>query len=376
MSYESKGSLASTIVVSRSPDLSGNYVCSGAADEVEINLALAEANRRGGGRVLLLQGTYTLAAPIVFPGNELTLQGVGRATFIDGDALTTGNHGIVLSGFTDCIMRDFSIQTQDGGTKTCHCIFIEDGADNFLIKHVDFIDSDDNCVHIEGTTINIGYINTCHIDGADGHGIYVNMDDGNTINRLNIINNDIVGVGNAGVYFDASAGNYYCVIEINIIAASAGIGIYVDDFVSGQIIRNECLLGGLSGIHVVGSTSINVTDNQCLLNERHGIFFTSATVDSLIGGNVCNDNDDHDTATYDGINLDTDCSGNIVTNNVCEWNHNRGIVIRSVENLISNNKAAVNDRAGLYVNQIGNTINDNRVVDNGLRRLTGRWDIP
>jgi len=85
----------------------------------------------------------------------------------------------------------------------------------------------------------------------------------------------------------------------------------------------------------------------------------------LIAGNVCNDNDDHDTATYDGINLDTGCSGNVVTNNVCERNHNCGIVIRGVENLISNNKTAENDRAGIYANQIDNTINDNRVLDNG-----------
>ena len=165
---QSVGSLAATITVSRLPDRSGNYVCDGTADEVQINAALAYVNGLGGGEALLLQGTYTLAAPIVFPGGNLTLRGVGIGTFIDGDALTTGNHGIILSAVTECTILDLAIQTEDGGTKTCHCIFIENGAVRFLIENVWIVASDVNGIHIEGTDIYGGWIKDNYIARAEG----------------------------------------------------------------------------------------------------------------------------------------------------------------------------------------------------------------
>ncbi|GAH07757.1 unnamed protein product, partial [marine sediment metagenome] len=100
MAIKEKGSLSTTVVISRAPDLSGNYVCDGTADDVEINEALGYVNTLGGGRVVLKQGTYTLADPIVFPGNNIWFRGMGRSTLIDGDALTTGNHAIELVGRT------------------------------------------------------------------------------------------------------------------------------------------------------------------------------------------------------------------------------------------------------------------------------------
>ncbi len=365
MSFENKGSVASTILVSVAPNLTGNYVCSGAADEVEINLALAEANRRGGGRVLLLGGDYVLAAPIVFPGSELVLQGVGPATFIDGDALTTGNHGIVISGVTECAVLDLAIQTEDGGQKTCHCIFIEDGANNFDIGNVTIVDSDDDGIHVEGTTITQGHIRNCHFAGADGNGIYAHMDDAYYMYRLHITDCDIINTGGAGIYFDATTGGYaYFVIEGNIVFNPTGIGIFVDDGSQGRILGNHCLVGSLGGIHILGSSELNIADNICIGNERHGIFLTVST-QCLVDGNTCNLNDGLDANTYDGINLDTSAADCVIANNTCERNHNRGIAIRGPRNQIINNKCLENDREGIYINNVDNTISENRVSDNG-----------
>lgn len=56
-----------------------DYLCDGTADDVEIQAALDSLPDEGG-TVLLLDGTYVLAAPIVFPKAGITLQGCGKGT--------------------------------------------------------------------------------------------------------------------------------------------------------------------------------------------------------------------------------------------------------------------------------------------------------
>jgi len=59
---------------------SAHYVCNGAADQVEINQAL-NALPEGGGKVLVLSGTYILSGGIQIPMN-CTLSGEGQTTVI------------------------------------------------------------------------------------------------------------------------------------------------------------------------------------------------------------------------------------------------------------------------------------------------------
>lgn len=76
MSYENKGSMPITIYVTREPDRSGNYVCTGVNDHVEIQLALNETNRIGGGIVHLSPGDYDIQAQLTIYKNT-TLEGEG-----------------------------------------------------------------------------------------------------------------------------------------------------------------------------------------------------------------------------------------------------------------------------------------------------------
>ncbi len=142
-----------------------DYRCDGTADGVQINAAL-NALPATGGKVVLLDGTFTIVDPITVPKNKVTLEGQGRSTFIDGDGLATTEHGITMTGRDDCVVRNLTIQTQDGGGKTCHCIFIEDGSDNFLIEGVTVVNSDRDGIHIEGTNILDGLIQGCRIEDA------------------------------------------------------------------------------------------------------------------------------------------------------------------------------------------------------------------
>ncbi len=217
------------------------YRCSGAADEVEINAALAAVNAVGGGTVKLLEGTYTMAAAITFPGNDLVLSGMGVATLIDvPDLAPTNFHGIVITGRVDCVVKDLSIQTAGGGGDTVHCIFIENGSDRFLVENVWIPDSDANGIHIEGTEIDYGRVHHCHIMGCDEDGIHATMDAANYLDYLTVSHNDIWGNGDDGVELAFRVRN--ALVKVNQINGNTGFGVNISDVSSvDNIVENNKL---------------------------------------------------------------------------------------------------------------------------------------
>jgi len=305
MSYVNKGSMPATVTVSREPDFSGNWTCDGAADDVQINAALAYVTVLGGGTVNLGQGTYTLADPITFTGNQLTLQGQGEDTFLDGDGLATTEHAISITSFTDCVIRDLSIQTQDGGAKTCHCVFIDDTASRTLIENVTIIASDDNGIHIEGTSQADTRILNCNILSADGHGIYTNMDGGNAVYFLEIRDCRFTNTGGDGVHledgldcqifdsvFDTSIGSDGielvnsddCHIENNTMSGATGYDINISAGTSDRTrVFDNVLHGtGTGCINDVGTDTVvpeefvYVSDPDSMVGDHHALVFTDA----------------------------------------------------------------------------------------------------
>ena len=402
----------STIVVSASnsvdPTLApAAYRCSGAADDVEINAALTAASAVGG-EVLLLEGTFVPAATITYPANILGLRGLGRATFIQpvmfGDAIT-------VSGRDDIVIRDLAIDTKTGATFG-HCIFIEDGSDRFRIENVWIIDSDSDGIHVEGTTIDTGYIEGCHILAADGTGIEVDMDAANFMYRLHVDGNDIRNCGATGITFGSSGGNHYCEITNNIIdsCTSDGIlvldgdysmirgnictsnggegidllstehaqvlgntyqgntldGIYITTSNNITVVGNTCQGNTLSGISLLSSNGCHLTGNTCDENVRHGIYMESSN-DGTVVGNACNGNDSGDTGTYDGISIIV-AVGNLILGNQCRDNDGWGIMVGNASdyNKISMNYTNGNTSGSIRVNNANcdnNTIGFNTVEE-------------
>lgn len=346
-------------------DNRGNLVSGPGADaDTQINWALTTG---GAGAVIALEAdtTFPINDPITFTANSQWIRGGGRGTLIDGDGLATGEHGIELSGFDDCIMSNFSIQTQDAGTKTCHCIFIENGADRFLIENVTFVDSDHSDIWIEGTTIEDGHIHNCKLLDADNDCIYVDIDDANYLYRLKITDCEITGGGARGIMFAATTGGYpYTLIQGNTIHDNGYEGIFVYDFEHCTIEENIIYSNGWSGIHVnTTADDCRVMDNECYSNGRHGIYF--ANVDnSQIEGNTCVANDSGDTATYDGIFTDSSSTDNTIEGNECYLNHAHGIWVEGLRNQIVNCKAQENDLEGIRVTSGECVVEGNYVSDN------------
>lgn len=381
-----------TIVVaaSNSVTASADRICSGAADDVDINAALTAAG--AGGRVMLLEGTYTLADPIAFTNNNQVLEGQGRGTFIDGDGLATTEHAISITTLTNCEIKNLAIQTEDGGAKTCHCIFLNDGANYTKIDNVTIVDSDDNGIHIEGTNATDIKITNCTIEDADGHGIFVDMDAANTMSRLVIEGNKINGVGADGIHFGttpAATGYLWCLVINNIISSSGSDGIYASwtqhsDF-SGNaavsngavgiwltsachyntVTANRCDGNTTEGIYIHQSDHNTIADNNCEGNTTEGIHFHDG-LDNTVSGNVCYNNSQNGIYVG-GASLRCICSGN-----TCNSNTQHGMLIeQSADSAITGNTCSRNDYGnitycGLYVSTSSRvTITGNQCSENG-----------
>lgn len=420
----------STIVVSASNSIDPTlapaaYRCSGAADEVEINAALTAAAAVGG-EVLLLEGKYVPAAPIIPPAGSLVLRGLGRATLIQPAAMF-GN-AINVTGRDDIVIRDLAIDTKTGGTFG-HCIFIEDGSDRFRVENVWIIDSDSDGIHVEGTTIDTGHIEGCHILAADGTGIKVDMDAANFMYRLHVDGNDVRNCGAIGISFLSSGGNHYCEVTNNIILSCTSDGIFVSDgdysMVRGNIcisnggegidllstenaqvlgntcqgntwdgiytntsnnitvVGNTCQGNTLSGIYLLSSNGCNLTGNTCNENVRHGIYMESSN-DGTVVGNACNGNDSGATGNYDGISIIV-AVGNLILGNQSWDNGGWGIMVGNASdyNKVSNNYTENNTAGSIRVNNAAcdnnqiefNTVEEGAPSDAGtLTRSYGNYD--
>lgn len=78
MSYVNKGSMVATVTVSRTPDRSGNYICNGTADDVQLNAAATRLRGFGlGARATLVvkEGDYNTIAEVDFTNISVVMLG-------------------------------------------------------------------------------------------------------------------------------------------------------------------------------------------------------------------------------------------------------------------------------------------------------------
>ena len=339
-----------------------DYQCDGVADEVEINTAMA-ALPAAGGRVILMEGTFTLAAPITIPASYITLEGQGWGTFIDGDGLATTEHGIVISGFSYVHIKNLRIQTEDGGGKVCHCIFIEDGANEFVVDRVCIFESDSDGIHIEGTSINKGWIQDCYIEGADDNGIFVDMDAGDITQNLIIKKNTIHSCGEDGIHYWSTGGpDENSIIEGNNIASCVGCGVYIWEglyfAISGNVIDGTTNSYGMRLREMQEST---IADNVVNTSEMSSIMLEDSPL-NVVDGNYFTDSQN---ALADGIEVDAGSPDNKVLDNYCLDSGRHGIHCLGTRCSITGNTVIRSGDHGIYVRAAEIQVNSNYVYDTG-----------
>ncbi len=244
-----------------------DYICDGVADDVQINAAMA-ALPAAGGRVVLSEGTFVLAESIVFPDDNIVLEGQGWCTGIIATALATGDHAIQMIGKVFCCVKNLAILGSAGTGNTVHCIFIDDGSDMFIIDGVYIAASDADGIHVEGTVTQYGVIKGCYINATDGYGIYISMDAANTSLSFKIHDNHIESAGGAGIYFGQCNGHYYHEINDNlIISCDYGVDYGVATvptfgLMEASIINNTIIDATNDGIRLLSDSDNNFIENN------------------------------------------------------------------------------------------------------------------
>ncbi len=213
-----------------------DYFCDGTADEVQINLAVA-AIPAAGGRILLSEGLFTVAAAIVCAKSNVVIEGQGTGTEItianaaDVDIIQLGDGATPFSGIVvRNLMIDGNMANQTAGfsnginirvnvsdsviegcwiQNTGACNITDNGLNRNMIynNYCDTTKSGSSCGNIEGFSTNGRCLdNTCLTGDYAGIAITQHSSilvDGNTIRgcaarfisvsaRLNIISNNFL----------------------------------------------------------------------------------------------------------------------------------------------------------------------------------------
>ena len=322
-----------TIVVAASDSVtpSGDYVCDGTADEVEIQAAIT-ALGASGGEVVLLDGTFTVAAPITLASN-VTLSGQGRNTIIttatdNVDIITaTGGAGTEL---THIILRDFLVRGFETGNKN---------DEGILWTYVD-----------TSKIINVW----CEHNGE--RGLHLVTCDNNEIENVHTFSNFL-----DGLMLDTCTFNKL----INCISNSntqRGMNILTSadtDIVTPTCFGNDLAGTTYSGILIQSSDRSTVVGARCSTNGLHGLYIFRSDYVTVTGGEF------NSQTTGDGINITGDGTDNadynVITGVACTGNGDDGIAIEGVGD--ANKNIATNCQL------LGNS--GTALVDNGTNTQVG-----
>ncbi len=313
----------------------------------------------GAGTVVSLrENNFVALSGVAMTANNQGVVGLGEGTYWDGTTMVAGIDAFSIIGFTGCRLSNFVVETNAGGGGINVCVWIEDGADDFHLHGLTIIDSNGEAISISGTTITQGHIHDCHVLGADGAGILVDMDAANFMYRLRVEDCDILDCGTRGIDFATSGGNHYCEIVNNNISGCTSDGIQIIDGDYSLIRGNSCINNGSEGLEVNSTDHANIVGNLCEGNTRNGIYVTTSHY-CTVSGNTCNGN------TREGIDVawSDDCtlSGNTFTGNT-----RSGIALSPSNNsTVSGNTCNGNTRSGIEGSTMtnctvsGNTCNGN-----------------
>ena len=300
-----------------------DYVASGTGDQTTINSALTAA---AAGAVYLMEGTYTLSAPISVPNNT-TLTGAGAGTIIT-----------IPNAFNAALNMITNTDTSTGTNVAIRNLVLDGNKANQTAGAQVGINFN-NMGGGSGTSAREGgKIASVVVKNMRSDGIDLNNSHNNTVTASTLQNE-----GSDGIYV---AGN------LNTLTGNVAQGNY-NGFDIGN--DNNTVTGNTAegnsqyGIYVNANYN-TVTGNTTKGNASEGI--------NLGGGhNTVTGN----TATSNLYGIESDSSGNIISSNSVTNNTNLGILIYGPYNSVSANTVQSNGAQGIWVGDAYNTITGNDI---------------
>ncbi len=282
MSWKSRTNSGLFVAASNAPlkDIAtADYICYGAADEVQIQAAI-NALPAAGGRVELSVGTFTISSTINMASatKRIDLTGNGPNTIIQ-NLNTSGGHAISATNTAGSPgvrygvrISDLQVKGVSGSGDGIHldyvdCPYISDviayenGACGISIQNDAFSGSEGDA-HVLG----------CYSLHNVSHGVYFNY-----VHECNVCGTHIEGNGGCGIYIGAAC--YDPSINGCNIEDNTGSAVYILDGSSVQIVGNTLEGNGDGTLTIAGSTSgrICIVGNNIESSTR-GIYFANTAV--------------------------------------------------------------------------------------------------
>jgi len=275
-----------------------DYVCDGSADEVEINTAI-NALPAGGGGIQLLEGTYDINSSIILSKDNVSINGLGRATeiqtsnaiqmivatsktgvFISGLKLygNISSYGIILTSCTDSMINFCWIENHAAhGIRLWEC-------ERCIVVSCTLTDVSTQTLLLYGGSYNI------------------------------IADSSFIGSGGNGIEWYISDNNIFI---SNLVCENFGSGIAMGSSNNNVITNNQINdndvtnLGAYNGIQLMDSDRNIISNNRCMNNDKYEIYIFNAACDrNLILGNICYGTDHVGAIQDNGTN--TELAHNVV----------------------------------------------------------------
>jgi len=358
--YEQHRPREATVTVSQgdptqNQDYSGDFICDGTNDDVEILAALAYVGTFGGGEVFLKEGTYAVDG-LVYPlpifsvtVDNLLLRGAGWNTIIRlNDNSTAVNEGAVIFSINADNVTIANLQIDGNWHNNAPIDPATDGAnitvvstsENFVLYNVlsimatgdgvetggersiiienHFIDSWEHGIHFNRAKDSIAVGNIVREETNDAL-ISVWCAEGEITKGIIIADNRLYDGHTNGISLVVEGTARDIIVANNIIDNCTGNGIYVRSErtrILGNIVR-DCD----SGLFMDGGSRVTISDNEFSHNQLQGIRVTAASnIDNLkIHSNDIYENSQDTISTYPGIKIDL--ASNDITNIWIDWNN-------------------------------------------------------
>ncbi len=269
-----------------------DYLCDGVDDHEQIQAAI-EALPEGGGRIVLLEGTYNLNAQITITKSNLTLEGMGESTVLSNSAQIHTIRGDNLSHVH--IKRMRLVNSPTAGASTVMLKYTTDST----VEDCVIEGGTGDCLAFEESCSYITAVNNCLINGTR-----VGLMCYRSTHHIAVINNKIEACGDGirlwyGTEHCILRGNkisgctkavYVCSADYNSISnnycESNDVGIYTQGVYNK--LSDNILPENNTGIHVYDNKS-QITGNLCYKSSyssgQYSIYIGSGCTYSLIADN-------------------------------------------------------------------------------------------